>query len=62
MPQKHHPRTKAGKTAKVGKVLGEFRRGKLRSSSGAKVVKRRQAVAIAMSASGQSKPPKRRKR
>lgn len=57
---KHKPRTKAGKTAKVGKVLGEFKKGTLRSSSGAKVVKRKQAVAIAMSESGQSKPKKKK--
>jgi len=34
---------------KIRKVLGEFKRKTLRSSSGAKVTKRKQAVAIALS-------------
>jgi len=34
---------------KVNKVMGEFKRGTLRSSSGKKVKSRKQAVAIAMS-------------
>ncbi len=40
---------------KVGKVMHEFKEGKLRSSSGDKVTKRKQAVAIALSESGQSR-------
>jgi len=36
-------------THKIGKVMGEFKRGKLHSGSGAKVVKRSQAVAIGLS-------------
>ena len=47
------PTTKAGK--KVAKVMGEFKRGTLRSSSGQKVTKPSQAKAIAMSESGQSR-------
>lgn len=35
--------------AKIRKVLGEFKRRKLRSSSGAKVTSRAQAIAIALS-------------
>ena len=35
--------------AKIKTVLGEFKRGSLRSGSGGKVRKRKQAVAIAMS-------------
>lgn len=37
--------------AKVGKVMGEFSKGKLRSGSkrGPKVTSRKQAIAIAMS-------------
>jgi len=35
--------------AKIGVVMGEFKRGRLRSSSGGKVVDRKQAVAIALS-------------
>jgi hypothetical protein len=34
---------------KVGKVMREFKHGKLKSSSGQKVKKRKQAVAIALS-------------
>ncbi|HKZ06236.1 MAG TPA: DUF6496 domain-containing protein [Methylomirabilota bacterium] len=34
---------------KVAKVMGEYKRRKLRSSSGGKVRKRKQAVAIALS-------------
>jgi hypothetical protein len=45
---------------KVKKVMGEFKRGTLKSSSGAKVKSRKQAVAIAMSEAGMSKKGKRR--
>ncbi|MGI9251826.1 MAG: DUF6496 domain-containing protein [Pseudohongiellaceae bacterium] len=43
--------------AKVDKVMGEFKRGKLRSGSkkGPKVRSRKQAIAIALSESGQGK-------
>lgn len=41
---------------KVHKVMGEYKHGALRSSSGAKVRNRRQAVAIAMSEAGLSRP------
>ena len=34
---------------KVQKVLGEFKRGKLKSSSGAQVTDRKQAIAIGLS-------------
>jgi Family of unknown function (DUF6496) len=34
---------------KIGKVMHEFKEGKLKSSSGDKVIKRDQAVAIAIS-------------
>jgi Family of unknown function (DUF6496) len=40
---------------KVERVMHEFKEGDLRSSSGRKVKKRKQAVAIAMSESGQSR-------
>jgi hypothetical protein len=40
---------KGRKRAKVHKVMGEYKRGTLRSSSGQKVTTRDQAVAIAMS-------------
>jgi len=58
---KTKPRTKAGKRAKVDKVMGEFKRGKLNSGSksGPRVKSRKQAIAIALSESGQSKKSKR---
>ena len=40
---------------KVKKVMHEYKEGKLKSGSGRKVKSRKQAVAIAMSESGQSK-------
>jgi hypothetical protein len=46
--------TKAAK--KIGKVMGEYKEGKLKSSSGQKVKSRDQAVAIAMSEAGRSMP------
>lgn len=43
------PRRGAKGKSKVGKVMREYKRGSLRSSSGSKVRKRKQAVAIALS-------------
>lgn len=43
---------------KVGKVMHEYKEGSLKSSSGRKVKSRKQAVAIAMSESGQSRKRK----
>ena len=40
---------------KVKKVMGEHKRGTLKSGSGRKVKSRKQAIAIAMSESGQSR-------
>ncbi|HZL58215.1 MAG TPA: DUF6496 domain-containing protein [Stellaceae bacterium] len=56
------PRTKRGKKAKVTKVMREYKSGKLKSGKGrhGKVKSRKQAIAIAMSESGQSR--KRRKK
>jgi hypothetical protein len=48
----------AAKQKKVGKVMHEFKHGDLKSSSGKKVKSRKQAVAIAMSESGQSRKKK----
>ena len=45
---------------KVEKVMGEYKRGTLKSSSGKKVKSRKQAVAIAMSEAGISKGRKKR--
>ncbi len=41
--------------AKVEKVMGEYKRGTLKSGSGAKVKSKKQAVAIAMSEAGMAK-------
>ena len=46
---------------KVEKVMGEFKRGTLKSSSGKKVKSRKQAVAIAMSEAGMKKAKRRGK-
>jgi len=55
-------RTKTGRRRKVGKVMGEYKRGKLKSGgSGRRVKSRKQAVAIAMSESGQSRRRKKRR-
>ena len=55
--------TKKTKTEeKVATVMHEFKEGTLRSSSGQTVEKRSQAIAIALSEAGQSKPaPKKKK-
>jgi len=53
---------KMAKRAKVGQVMGEYKRGTLHSGgSGKKVTKRKQAVAIAMSEAGLSKKKRKKK-
>lgn len=51
------PTTKAGKQAKIGKVMREFKAGTLNTGSkkGPVVKSRKQAVAIALSQAGMSK-------
>lgn len=44
--------------AKVGKVMGEYKRGTLKSGSGSKVRSRKQAVAISLSEAGVSRKKK----
>lgn len=39
---------RTGGRKKVGKVMGEYKKGSLKSSSGRKVKKRKQAIAIAL--------------
>ena len=61
------PSTRRGSTGrrKIAKVMSEHKRGTLRSGSGGKVRKRKQAVAIALSEarrSGAKIPRKRRSR
>jgi len=56
------PKTKAGKQAKMGKVMHEFKAGELHSGKGGPVVKdRKQAIAISMSEAGMAKKPKKKK-
>ena len=57
------PKTKAGKMAKTGKVMHEYKAGELHSGSksGPVVTNRKQAIAIAMSESGMAKKPKKNK-
>ena len=59
-----HPKTKGQKQGKVHTVMGEFKRGNLRSGSkhGPVVKNRKQAIAIAMHESGQSRKRGRRGR
>ncbi|OVE54584.1 MULTISPECIES: DUF6496 domain-containing protein [Chryseobacterium] len=58
-------RTKYSEKAqdKIGKVMHEFKEGKLKSSSGEKVTSRKQAVAIGISEAKQEglKVPKKKK-
>lgn len=46
---------------KARKVMGEFKRGSLRSSSGAKVTNRKQAIAIAISEGARAVRKRRKK-
>lgn len=57
---KSKPKTKAGKKRKVAKVLGEAKRGTLRTSAGKKPVSRAQEVAIALSEAGIKKKRKKK--
>ena len=61
---KTKPKTKAGKQAKVGDVMHEFKMGSLHSGSkkGPVVKKRPQAVAIAMNQAGMKKKGSKRGR
>lgn len=56
------PKTKAAKKAAMRQTLGEYKRGELHSGAkdGPKVKSRKQAVAIALNESGQSRKKKAR--
>lgn len=45
---------------KIHRVMSEYKRGTLRSSSGARVSKRSQAIAIALSEAGRAKARRKR--
>lgn len=57
-------RSRRSGRGKVKKVMGEYKRGSLKSSSGSKVRKRKQAVAIALSEARRSgaRIPRKKKR
>jgi Family of unknown function (DUF6496) len=60
MPRLRKNASKKTKKKRVGEELRKFKKGTLRSSSGYKVKNRKQAIAIALSESGQSKRTKKR--
>ena len=53
-------RKQVTRPGKVKKVMGEYKRGKLKSSSGKKVKNRKQAIAIALSEAGRRKRKRRK--
>ena len=63
MPRRK-PKTKAAKKAAMKETMGEFKRGSLRSGSttGPKVKDKKQAIAIGLKQSGQSKKDSPKKR
>lgn len=62
MPRLKRNASKKAKQTRVHEEMSKFKRGTLRSSSGQKVTDRKQAIAIALSESGQSRKGKRKGR
>lgn len=60
--RKHFQKKSVRKQMKIKKVMHEFKKGTLRSSSGKKVTSRAQAIAIAMSEAGISRKKKKGRR
>jgi hypothetical protein len=56
------PATKTGKKRKVKKIMDEWKEGKLKTNAGKSVKDQKQAVAIALSESGQSYKDKKAKK
>jgi hypothetical protein len=52
--RKQKPTTKKGRKAKVKKVMDEWKEGELKTNAGKIVKDQKQAIAIALSESGQS--------
>lgn len=67
-PRRHLPSSKWGEVMakkdtsharkKVERVMKEYKKGELKSSSGEKITNRRQAIAVALSEAGLSKKDK----
>ena len=61
MPRLGKSASKKAKRERVREEMHKFKTGTLKSSSGQKVTSRKQAVAISLSESGQSKRKKKRR-
>ena len=62
MPRLGRGASKKAKSARMHTEMTKFKQGTLKSSSGAKVTSRKQAIAIGLSESGQSRKRKAKKR
>jgi len=60
MPRLKRSASKKAKQVRVHDEMHKFKHGTLRSSSGKKVTNRKQAIAIALSESGQSRKGRKR--
>lgn len=62
MPKLNRKASKRAKKQRMHEVMHRFKKGEERSSSGKKVTDRKQAIAIGLSESGQSRKKGRKKR